>query len=117
MRSDRLYAQDILDAIDEVARYLPADRAKFDGDPLLQSHILRHVQIVGEAAYRMSQGIRAAHPQVPWRQIAGMRHILVHNYFRVDWNIVYETAADGLPALRPQVEAILATLSPERGAP
>jgi uncharacterized protein with HEPN domain len=113
MRSDRLFLQDILDAIDEVARFLPADRSEFDADPLLQSHILRHVQIVGEAIFRITPETKAAHPEIAWRQIAGMRHILVHDYFRVDWNIVYRTAADDLPPLRPRIEAILDGLPPD----
>lgn len=117
MRSDLLYLQDILDAIAEVARYLPADRADFDANPPLQSHILRHLQIVGEAVFRITPATKSQHPQVPWRQIAGMRHILVHDYFRVDWNIVFNTALSDLPPLRPQVEAILASLPPDPNAP
>lgn len=80
MRSDRLLLEDILDAIDEVAQYVPADRAAFDASPPLQSHIYRHVMIVGEAAWRLSQPLKDANPQVPWKQIAGMRHIMVHDY-------------------------------------
>ncbi len=65
MRSDRLRLLDILDAIDEVAKYLPADRAAFDRDPPVQSHIYRHVMIVGEAAWQLSQPIKDAYPDVP----------------------------------------------------
>lgn len=110
MRSDSLLLQDILDAIAVVLRYTPADRAAFDADPPVQSHVLRHIQIVGEAAWRLSQPLKAQHPQVPWRQIAGMRHILVHDYFRVDWDIVFTTARNDIPALRPLIQAILASL-------
>ena len=77
MRSDRLRMQDILDAIEVVAKYLPADRATFDRDPPIQSHIYRHVMIVGEAAWSLSQPIKDANPHVPWKQIEGMRHIMV----------------------------------------
>lgn len=117
MRSDRLRMQDILDAIDVIARYLPADRAAFDRDPPLQSHIYRHVMIVGESAWRLSQAIKDRNPHVPWKQIEGMRHIMVHDYFKVDWNIVYATAKTHVPALRPQVEAMLAALPPDLAAP
>ena len=110
MRSDRLRLQDILDAIEVVVRYLPADRATFDRDPPLQSHIYRHVMMVGEAARTLSPSIKDQNARIPWKQIEGMRHIMVHDYFKVDWDIVYATARDQVPALKPQIEAILASL-------
>jgi uncharacterized protein with HEPN domain len=69
--------------------------------------------IVGEAAWRLSKAVKDAHPHVPWRQIEGMRHILVHDYFKVDWNIVYITAQTHIPAFKPVVEEILASLPPD----
>lgn len=117
MRSDQLYLQDMLAAIREVCKHFPADRGAFDGNPLLQSHILRHVQIVGEAASRISKATRDAHPEIPWRQISGMRHILVHDYFRVDWNILFVTARDDVPALEPLVEAVLESFPPDPAVP
>jgi len=115
MRSDWLRLEDMLDAIDEIARYLPPNRAAFDSDPPVQSHIYRHVMIVGEAAWRLSQPLKDAHPQVPWKQIEGMRHVMVRDYFKVDWSIVYNTATRDVPALRPHVEAMLRAL-PREGA-
>lgn len=113
MRSDRLRLQDTLDAIDVVEQYLPADRAAFDRDPPVQSHVYRHVMIIGEAVWQLSQPLKDANPQVPWKQIAGMRHVMVHDYFKVDWDIVYETAKTHVPALRPHVEAMLRSLPPD----
>ena len=69
--------------------------------------------IVGEATWTLSQPLRKQNPQIPWKQIEGMRHIMVHDYFKVDWNIVYTTAKDDIPRLKPQIEAILASLPPE----
>lgn len=112
MRSDRLRLLDMLDAIDEVARYLPSDRAAFDANPPVQSHVYRHVMIVGEAAWQLSQPLKDRYPQVPWKQMAGMRHIMVHDYFKVDWDIVFTTASVHIPKLRPQVEMMLRSLPP-----
>jgi uncharacterized protein with HEPN domain len=110
MRSDRLRLQDILDAIEIVARYLPTDRAAFDRDPPIQSHIYRHVMMIGEAAWKLSQRLKDQHPQVPWKQIEGMRHIMVHDYFKVDWDVVYATARFHIPALKSHIETILNSL-------
>ena len=110
MRSDRLRLQDILDAIAVIQDYLPADQATFDLDPPLQSHIYRHLVIIGEVSFKLSAATKQQHPQVPWDLIEGMRHILVHDYFKVNWRLVYETARDHVPALKPQIEAIIASL-------
>ena len=90
MRSDALRLQDILEAISVIEQYLPAEQAVFDRDPPLQSHIYRHLMIVGEAAWSLSKQLKQLHPHVPWRQIEGMRHIMVHDYFKVNWNRVYQ---------------------------
>lgn len=113
MRHDRLLLQDILDAIDEAISCTPAVRADFDSDKFLRSHILRQIQIIGEAVWRLSKTIKDQHPKVPWGQIAGMRHALVHDYFEVDWNEVYNTTIRDIPAIKGPMEAILAAMPPE----
>jgi len=114
VRPDRLLLQDILEAIGEVIDTTPATRAEFDANKLVRSHLLRNIQIVGEAAWRLSKTLKDQHPQVPWRLIAGMRHAIVHDYFEIDWDEVYSTATRDVPALRPLVEAILASFPPEQ---
>jgi len=84
MKSDRLLLQDILDAVVEMLDTTPATKAEFDANKLVRSHILRHIQIIGEAAWRLSKPLQDLHPQVQWRRIAGMRHVLVHYYFEVN---------------------------------
>ena len=114
MRTDRLLLQDMLEAVDEVIDTTPPTQADFDADKLIRSHVLRHIQIIGEAAWRVSEPLKDNWPQVPWKQIAGIRHVLVHDYFVVNWTRVYETARDHVPALKRMIEAILAALGPEK---
>ena len=114
-RGDRLLLLDMLDSIGEIERNLPAQRADFDVDPRLQSHLYRHVMIVGEAAWRLSKALKDRNPEVPWGRIEGMRHLLVHDYFKVDWDILYSTTRDGIPSLKPQIQAILGSLPPGPG--
>ena len=70
MRSDRLRMQDILGAIAVIEQYTPADRAQFDADFPIRTHLLFHVQVIGEAVSRLSQPVRDANPHIPWKSIA-----------------------------------------------
>lgn len=79
---------------------------------MLQTWFVRHLQIIGEAARATPEEIRALAPEIPWLQIAGMRNILVHGYFEVDTDLVWDAATRDLPALKPAIERLLATLNP-----
>lgn len=113
MRTDRLLLQDMLDSIREVIETTPASQSEFDANKFVRSHVLRHIQIIGEAAWRVPETVKNRHPEVPWKKIAGIRHVLVHNYFEVNWTRVYQTARDSVPPLSNQIEAILARLPSE----
>jgi uncharacterized protein with HEPN domain len=117
VRSDRLLLLDILDAIREVIGSTPASRREYDLDKHVRSHLVRHIQIIGEAASRLSQDVKEANPHIPWRAIAGMRHVIVHDYFEIDWNEVYNTAIRDVPALQLPILAILDQLPPEAEQP
>jgi uncharacterized protein with HEPN domain len=62
----------------------PATQVAFDADKFVRSHLLRHIQIIGEASWRLSDSLKGRNPKVPWKGIAGMRHVLVHDYFEVN---------------------------------
>jgi uncharacterized protein with HEPN domain len=70
------------------------------------------MQIIGEAAGRLSDGLRASHSDVPWTEIIGMRNVLVHEYFGVDGEEIWATIHHDLPALKQRLAAILAALPP-----
>ena len=107
MRSDRERLLDILEAIDRIDAHKGEGRLVFDTDELLQIWFVHHLQIIGEAASRVSDEIRTQHPEVPWGQLIGMRHILVHGYFDVDLEIVWNAAQVNLIQLKEQLEDIL----------
>jgi uncharacterized protein with HEPN domain len=107
MRDDRERLRDILEAVERIERHAAKGREAFERDELIQVWIVHHLQLVGEAARSVSADFRAAHPEIPWPQIAGMRNILVHNYFGIDAEIVWAAVERDLPALKAQIESAL----------
>lgn len=114
MRPDRMLLQDMLEAAEVIRQFVPEDQSAFNADAPLQSHIFRHIMIIGEAAYRLSKGLKDGNPQIPWRNVEGMRHILVHDYFKIDWNEVYKTAKISVPDLKLRIEQVLLSLPPDQ---
>ncbi len=114
MRRDEDRLRDILENIDTVlAAIRGKSRSDFDGDLLLRSAVLHYVQIIGEAAQRVSEDVRAKYPSLPWRVISDTRNFIVHAYFSVDLDIIWLTASRDLLPLRSQIESILHAEFPE----
>jgi len=107
VRDDRQRLLDILEAIDKIEGRLPAGRAQFLQDELIQVWVVHHIQRIGEAAAALSEPLRERHPRIPWRDIVAMRNVLVHQYFGVDLDEVWDTAVADLPSLRRDIEATL----------
>jgi len=85
-------------------------RGDLDTNRMLQLSVVRLVEIVGEAASRVSASARQRHPQIPWLQIAGMRNRLIHGYDFVDLDILWQTVKEDLPALVAVLEPLVAAL-------
>ncbi len=109
--SERLH--DILEAIDRIERYAARGAGAFEKDELVQSWVVRHLQIIGEAARALPPDVRERFPEIPWPQIIGMRHILVHDYFEIDSQVVWDVVIRNLPELKSRVEAALKVLEME----
>lgn len=110
MRRDELYLRDIVEAVDHIATFLAgADFEAFQRSEMMRSAVVQKLAIVGEAAARVSEGLRANHLEVPWPQIVAFRNILVHAYFGIDWDEVWRAARSRCPVLREQISAITAS--------
>jgi uncharacterized protein with HEPN domain len=85
----------------------PRGRAAFPDDEVAQSAVIRWVEIIGEAARGLTEELRQAHPEVPWRQMVAMRNVLIHGYFDIDVDLVWSVAENDLPKLAAQIRAIV----------
>jgi len=110
VRDERAYLLHVLDAIKAILEYTADGRDAFFADRKTQDAVIRNVEIIGQAVKGLSDRSRALQPGVPWRQIAGMRDKLIHQYFGVDLALVWDVVERELPALRPQVEALIERL-------
>jgi uncharacterized protein with HEPN domain len=107
VKDDRVYLLHIRDALDRVREYTVAGREAFLADGRTQDAVVRNLEIVGEAAKRLSAGVRDRAPDIPWKAVAGLRDKLIHDYFGVTLDIVWQVVDREAPALRRRVEALL----------
>ncbi len=102
------YLEHMLEAIDRIRRYVGRKRrVGFLGSPLVQDAVIRNIEIIGEAAGRVSPEFAARNPGIQWREIVGMRHRLIHGYLRVNLETVWEAVDRDLPALELGLRALL----------
>lgn len=108
MRDEGLYLQDIIDACSSIEKFIAGlEKSEVVDDDLIFSAVVRKLEIIGEAAARMSPELRQAHPEVDWKAIIGFRNILAHQYFASDPDIVWEAAETHSRELKKQIQLIL----------
>jgi|SRR3989304_4939267 len=98
---------DILEAIERIEKYTIRGRDAFEQDELIQTWIVHHLQIIGEAARALPDNFRDKYPDIPWSKIIGMRNILVHNYFGIDVDVVWAVIINELPDLKKNIMVII----------
>ena len=111
MSDDRVYLLHARDAIDAILEYTAEGRDAFFADRKTQDAVIRNIQILGQAVKGLSDGTRALDATVAWRQIAGMRDKLIHEYFGVDLSLVWDVVERELPQLRPRIENLILQLA------
>ncbi|HXP88939.1 MAG TPA: HepT-like ribonuclease domain-containing protein [Bryobacteraceae bacterium] len=106
MRSDADRLQDLLEAIERIERHAARGKDAFYQDELLQTWILHHLLIIGEACRALSQEFRTAHQDEIWADASGLRNVIVHHYFGVDREVVWGVVERDLPELKRLVKEI-----------
>ena len=110
MIDDTTYMLSIVDAIQQIESYTQEGKGAFLSNRMAQDAVLRNLEIIGEATKHLSEGIREAYSHVPWRRIAGLRDVLIHDYLGVDLEEVWGVIEKHLPELKRHVETICSDL-------
>jgi uncharacterized protein with HEPN domain len=107
------YLKDILDAIEKVDQFTEGmDFEKFSIDHKTIFAVIRALEIIGEASKKIPEVIKLQNPGLPWREMAGIRDKLVHEYFGTSYKLVWNTAKEDIPKLKPGISALLNKLEP-----
>ena len=109
MKDDSIYLLHIRDALNRIFDYTAGGEENFLQDTKTQDTVVRNLEIIGEAVKHASENFRAQNVDVPWKRIAGMRDKMIHEYFGVNLQLVWDVVVQELPGLRRRIEQILAS--------
>lgn len=110
IKDPRVNLVHILECIEKIERFTVGGRERFFADDLIQDAVLRNFEIIGEAAKRIDAAYRSAHPEIPWRALAGLRDVLIHQYETVDLERVWAIVERDPVGLKQAIGALLPPL-------
>ena len=111
-RDAGVYLEDILESIGLIEKYVTESGKKGFHDNLqVQDAVIRRLEIIGEAVKNLPQDFKLKHPQIPWKEIAGMRDVLIHEYFVLDVERVWNTVENDFPQFKMQIKQLLNDLN------
>ena len=103
-RDPLILVEDVRAAIGKIERYIATlDHDQFLADEMRQDAVARNLEIIGEVVRQMPEDFKQAHANVPWPQIAGLRNRIVHDYFGLDWEIIWHVLQNELPELKTRL--------------
>jgi uncharacterized protein with HEPN domain len=110
--ADRVLLTHMRDCLDRILEYTNTERSRFEASRLVQDAVIRNLQTLTESSQRLSSEIKATEPQIPWRDLAGFRNVIVHGYLGVDLGAVWLVVEQDLPALKEAVNRMVTHLGP-----
>lgn len=100
------------DCMERIREYTNAERVRYETSRLVQDAVIRNLQTLTESSQRLSSEIKGTEPQIPWRELAGFRNVIVHGYLGVDLGAVWLVVEQDLPALTEAVNRMITRLGP-----
>lgn len=107
MKEDRVYLLNIAESIVTIHDYVSTGKSDFFANKMIQDAVIRNLEIIGEAVKNISPATRQKAPDVPWQKIAGLRDVLIHDYFGVDLDTVWLVVEKRLPSLAQHIALLL----------
>ncbi len=104
MKDDKLYFTHILECIDTIEEYTTGGKDVFFATKMIQDAVMRNLEIIGEATKKISKGLNNQYTEIPWLEMAGMRDVLIHEYFGVDLKIVWNVIEFELPEIKVKMK-------------
>lgn len=111
MKDDKVYLHHILECIKNIETYTLNGETEFKHSTLVQDAVIRNLEVIGEASKRISSDLKVTYDELPWREMAGLRDVLIHDYFGVDLKIVWNVVEKELPGIKNDLMQILRDLS------
>ena len=106
MKEDKVYIKHILECIDKINKYTRQGKKTFMLSELIQDAVIRNLEIIGEASKNISQELKGKNPNITWKEMAGLRDVLIHEYFGVDLYIVWNVVKNELPKIKTYLDEI-----------
>jgi len=107
-RAPEVFLKDILDAADKIEQFLGnMSYDEFMDNDLVSDAVIKNILVIGEAVKNIPDSLRISNPQIEWRKMAGMRDMLIHGYFTINYKIVWDVVKNKIPFLKVQIEQLL----------
>lgn len=106
MKDDKVYLINILECIEKIQSYTKSGKKEFMTSELIQDAVIRNLEIIGEATNKIIPALRNYHTDIPWKQMAGLRGILIHDYMGVDLKAVWNVIENELPDVKGRIRTL-----------
>lgn len=113
-KNEKIFLAHVLESAEKIENFTKGiSKETFENSDLIQDGVARRLEIIGEAVKNIPEDFKKKHPEVEWRKVAGTRDVLIHGYFGVDVNLVWDIAKHNIPELKAKIQKILKEFSDE----